>query len=222
MEVKRDFKGIWIPKEIWLIKRLKPVYRVFLAEIDSLDDGRGCWAKNQHFAELFGLSRNRCSEIILMLEKKGYISIDFEPVQEGDPVRKIRLIIPVEKSTDLSKSRSKLSKSRLTLSRNRQVPYKELEIHLETRERETRALEFLKINFPSRYEQEFQMQYESKIRDMKKFSMDFDDTVTMEKLDFDKALFGRLGKYARNWIQNQDKYSPVDDTPGQKLTRLVD
>lgn len=90
------------------------------------------------------------------------------------------------------------------------------------RERETRALDFLKINFPSRFETEFQMRYQTRIRDPEKFALDFDDTVTQEKLDYDAALFGRLGKYARNWIENQDRYNKNEDQPGPILTRLVD
>jgi hypothetical protein len=76
------------------------------------------------------------------------------------------------------------------------------------KERETRALDFLKNNFQSRFETDFLMKYKSKIENPKKFAEDFNDTVDQEKLDFDdKVLFGRLGKYARNWIDNQNKYS---------------
>jgi hypothetical protein len=34
----RDFKGIWIPKEIWLSKDLTLQEKVFYVEIDSLDN----------------------------------------------------------------------------------------------------------------------------------------------------------------------------------------
>jgi hypothetical protein len=75
-------------------------------------------------------------------------------------------------------------------------------------EREIRALEFLKINFSSRFESDFLMKYKSKIKNPKKFAEDFNDTVDQEQLEFsDRVLFGRLGKYARNWIENQNKYS---------------
>ncbi|WP_417867981.1 DUF6291 domain-containing protein [Xanthomarina gelatinilytica] len=71
-----------------------------------------------------------------------------------------------------------------------------------------RAIDYLKINFPSRFEADFLMKYKSKIENPKKFAEDFNDTVDQEQLEFsDRVLFGRLGKYARNWIENQDKYS---------------
>jgi hypothetical protein len=212
--MNRDFKGIWIPKEIWFIPKLKPAYRVFLAEIDSLDRGSGCWAQNGHFSQLFGLSKNRCSEIIHMLEKRAFIEI--EHVQDdGDPIRVLRLKNPVEKSTALSRNRQTPSENRQTPSENRQPIYKD-EIYIEKyKEREARALDFLKKEYPSRYEQEFLMRHAKNIRDVKKFSQDFNDTVDIEQLDYtDRVLFARLNVYARNWVQNQDKYNaPTIDKP---------
>ena len=72
---KRDFKGVWIPKEIWLSTDLKVMEKLILVEIDSLDNEDGCFASNEHFSKFFSLSKNRCSEIIKSLEKKGYIEI---------------------------------------------------------------------------------------------------------------------------------------------------
>ena len=75
--MKRDFKGIWIPKEIWLSTDLKVMEKLILVEIDSLDNEDGCFASNDHFSKFFSLSKNRCSEIIKSLEEKGYIEIKY-------------------------------------------------------------------------------------------------------------------------------------------------
>ena len=72
--MERDFKGIWIPKEIWLSKDLTLQEKVFLVEIDSLDNKEGCYASNQYFSEFFGLSTTRVSLIIKSLVDKGYIT----------------------------------------------------------------------------------------------------------------------------------------------------
>ena len=49
-----------------------------MVEIDSLDnDEDGCFASNEYFANFFKLSKNRCSEIIKSLEKKGFIKISY-------------------------------------------------------------------------------------------------------------------------------------------------
>ena len=37
-ENKRDFKGIWIPKEIWLDTRLNATEKIILVEIDRIED----------------------------------------------------------------------------------------------------------------------------------------------------------------------------------------
>lgn len=74
----RDFKGIWIPKEVWLTRDLSIQEKVFLVEIDSLDGNNGCYASNEYFSEFFGLSKNRCSEIIKSLERKSKITISYK------------------------------------------------------------------------------------------------------------------------------------------------
>ena len=92
--MKRDFKGIWIPKEIWLNEDLSIMEKLFLIEIDSLDNEEGCYASNEHFSNFFGLSKNRCTEIIKSLEKKGLISIELqrEPGKKNISKRIIRVI----------------------------------------------------------------------------------------------------------------------------------
>lgn len=85
-ELNRAFKGIWIPKEIWLNKDLTVMEKLFLVEIDSLDNDEGCYASNKYFAEFFGVSKGRCSQIINSLNKKQLISIDY--FYEGKEVKK--------------------------------------------------------------------------------------------------------------------------------------
>ena len=71
--MERDFKGVWIPKEIWLSNELTMQEKVFLAEINSLDNENGCFASNQYFAEFFGLSVSRTRNIIYSLIEKGLV-----------------------------------------------------------------------------------------------------------------------------------------------------
>ena len=70
----RDFKGIWIPKEVWLDKRLNAIEKIILAEIDSLDSGeRGCWASNKYIADFCQCSESKVSKSITKLIELGYI-----------------------------------------------------------------------------------------------------------------------------------------------------
>lgn len=78
-EQQRQFRGVWIPKEIWLNKELTQQEKMILIEIDSLEDEeKGCWASNKHFNIMFGISNSRISQIIQSLQNKGYIRIEYE------------------------------------------------------------------------------------------------------------------------------------------------
>jgi len=92
--MERDFKGIWIPKEVWLNKELKIIEKLFLVEIDSLDNEYGCFASNKYFSEFFGITKGRCSQVITKLKEKGLIDIRFE--KEGKVIIK-RIIKVVNK-----------------------------------------------------------------------------------------------------------------------------
>lgn len=73
---ERDFKGVWIPKEIWLDKDLTMIEKLFLVEIDNLSKlEKGCIASNSHFSEFFDLSKGRCTQVVKSLESKGYLKI---------------------------------------------------------------------------------------------------------------------------------------------------
>ena len=73
----RDFKGVWIPKEIWLDDRLNALDKIILTEIDSLDKGEeGCYASNQYIAEFCQCSACKVSLSISKLIKLGYIYVE--------------------------------------------------------------------------------------------------------------------------------------------------
>lgn len=78
-EQQRQFKGIWIPKEIWLNKDLTFQEKIILVEIDSYDDGQvGCFATNKHFVNNFAINSSRISQIIQSLQRKNYITITYD------------------------------------------------------------------------------------------------------------------------------------------------
>lgn len=72
--MERDFKGIWIPKEIWLNNELSAIEKILLAEIDSLDCGEdGCYASNDYMAEFCKCNAKTISRGISKLTELGYI-----------------------------------------------------------------------------------------------------------------------------------------------------
>ncbi|HET8886801.1 MAG TPA: helix-turn-helix domain-containing protein [Salinimicrobium sp.] len=196
-----------------------------------------CWANNHYFAEFFEVSKETISRCISKLEKEGFIEIFID--EKNGNSRKIF----VSENPFLAKEKAKAGHDKNNKGHDKNIKgsyQKHQEVLTKTsrgldenvkhnntinntinntNERETRALDFLKLNFPARFETEFLMRFSKTILDKKKFAEDFNDTVDTEELNYtDKILFARLGRYARNWVQNQNKYAPAE--PEQKPAYL--
>lgn len=90
--VNRAFNGVWIPKKYWLDENLSIVEVTFMAEIESLDGDNGCYASNNHFAEFFGMTASRVSQIINSLSDRGYLQISYEKNGKQVVSRLIRVV----------------------------------------------------------------------------------------------------------------------------------
>lgn len=75
-DIFRNFKGIWIPKEIYLDERLSWTERILIGEIESLDNENGCFASNAYFSKFLRVSERTISESISKLKELNYISLD--------------------------------------------------------------------------------------------------------------------------------------------------
>jgi hypothetical protein len=75
---ERDFKGVWIPKEIWLSPQLSLMEKVLFVEISSLDNARGCFASNQYFANFFSVSPRQIRTYIATLKDKGLVTVSIK------------------------------------------------------------------------------------------------------------------------------------------------
>ena len=69
----RDFKGVWIPKEIWLSEDLSMIEKGILTEIASLDNENHCIAGNDYFAEFCQCSVTTVTRAIKHLIELNYI-----------------------------------------------------------------------------------------------------------------------------------------------------
>lgn len=75
-EMERDFKGVWIPRTVWLDERLNALDKIILTEIDSLDIGeRGCYASNKYIADFCQCSETKVSTAISKLIEYGYLYV---------------------------------------------------------------------------------------------------------------------------------------------------
>ena len=99
----RGFKGVWIPSEVWLNKNLSLIEKVFLVEIDSLDNKFGCVASNAHFAQFFSISKGRCSQIIKDLEAKNLIKVEVERAGKQITKRTIKVVNKLNTPSKYSK-----------------------------------------------------------------------------------------------------------------------
>ena len=76
MEQERDFKGVWIPKAVWLDRRLSALDKMILTEIDSLaSEERGCFASNAYIADFCQCSEAKVTKSISLLIKLGYLYV---------------------------------------------------------------------------------------------------------------------------------------------------
>jgi len=74
--MNRDFKGIWIPKEIWLHPNLNSFEKLLLAEIDSLDhEDEHYYASDQYFMDFFNCSRPQIQRGLKKLSDENLIEI---------------------------------------------------------------------------------------------------------------------------------------------------
>ena len=75
-DLTRDFKGVWIPKEIWLDERLNTIDKIILIEIDSLDSTEeGCFASNKYLADFCQCTETTISTSINKLIKLEYLKL---------------------------------------------------------------------------------------------------------------------------------------------------
>lgn len=76
---QREFKGVWIPAEVWLDERLTLVEKALLAEIDSFTGaGKTFHKANDTIQNEYGVSRPTASKAIKKLEALGYIESRFD------------------------------------------------------------------------------------------------------------------------------------------------
>lgn len=71
---QREFKGIWIPREVWLDSKLNALDKVIFAEIDSFSSsGKVCFQNNATIAEFCQCSESKVSKTVSKLIDLGYI-----------------------------------------------------------------------------------------------------------------------------------------------------
>lgn len=111
MPESRDFKGIWIFKNLYLSRDYTPNEKFLLLEIYSLSKGRKkqCYANNKHFADFIGVKENTIQKAILKLEKNGHIVREYT-YRDGTKEISGRIITLTQKFYDDFINESQVSK----------------------------------------------------------------------------------------------------------------
>jgi len=77
-----------IPADVRYDAGLTPNAKLLYGELTALSDKKGyCWATNEHFARLYGLSISTISRIMSQLEKRGYIRCEMAATEKGSERR---------------------------------------------------------------------------------------------------------------------------------------
>jgi len=71
--MERTVKGIWIPITLWDNEKFKLIQKFLLAEIDSLNNGSGCFASNEYFAKFANVHERTISRNLNDLIERKFV-----------------------------------------------------------------------------------------------------------------------------------------------------
>jgi biotin operon repressor len=74
--MNRHFKGVWIPKEIYLDRTISWTEKILLIEINSLQGEEGCWASNEYLAEFLGIKETTVANLVSKLKSAGLLVVE--------------------------------------------------------------------------------------------------------------------------------------------------
>ena len=93
---KSDLKGLWLPAEILLDKKLSDKEKIILSMIMYLSKDKGyCFATNNYFSDILNVTVVSISRIINSLKKKNYIKTNMNYKSNSKEIEN-RQIIPLK------------------------------------------------------------------------------------------------------------------------------
>lgn len=109
---QRDFKGVYIPKDIWCNAELDGDEKLMWGEIFALDNDFGCVVGNEHFMEMFGWNTERkVQRKIKSLKEKELITVEQDKREDRRTMRITGKYRHLDKNhmSDLEKMRKELT-----------------------------------------------------------------------------------------------------------------
>lgn len=81
---------VLLQSHVRLCKKLKPIERLFFGEIHLLCNQKGyCWAGNNYFAKIYGISKRSVSRHLHHLKKLGFITINIKRDDRNMVIKRI-------------------------------------------------------------------------------------------------------------------------------------
>lgn len=208
--MQKDFKGVWIPREIWCLGDLNISEKIVLSVANTLSEqDDGCFAKNEYFAKLLNLSKGRISKIINLLAKKGYLKTDFFYHSEIRKVEKRKIKVCIEGSCLEPQNDSFVVKNNQGYSRKQPYP-------LVANDQDIKNI--YKINYNNSLSQLSETEKNPKIKKPK-----VDDKVnkTNKKFKSDSEPY-KLALYLEDCIRFNEPKFPQSEQQRQRWAKDID
>lgn len=100
-DMARKFKGIWISKKLYFDKRLTPLEKFILIELESLDNEKGCYASNRYLANFCQCSVPKITQTIKKLSDLGYIEVTYIEGNPNGTGRIVRVIADLNSNEEM-------------------------------------------------------------------------------------------------------------------------
>lgn len=96
--MNENFKGVWIPANLFLSKGLTWTQKLMLVEINSFNkNGLQCFVSNNHLSDHLQISKSGVEKALKGLVEKGMVKRQFEyQINTGATLRILRLPHPLE------------------------------------------------------------------------------------------------------------------------------
>ena len=98
----KEFKGVWIPYEIFINKKLTDKEKTIYSMILTLSKTKECIMSNSYISSMLNISKVRSSRLINSLRDKGYIKVKIEYKENSKEIQK-RILTPINKCVNTYK-----------------------------------------------------------------------------------------------------------------------
>lgn len=195
-EQKREFRGVWIPKEIYLSKELSWTEKILFVEIDSLDNEDGCYSRNDYFAKFLGVSETHVSRMISKLKSMGLIRV--ESFDGRTRILHSNLKLSKADYAKMSKQDTQECQSRLCKNVKQSNPVNNIYNNIEDKDAQTTLMERFEIFYKAYPRHKSRGDAEKAWKSLKP-----DDTLFAKIM---KAL--ETAKKDPNWQKENHRYVP--------------